>query len=1526
MAPLRLEIVVQPRSIPSPSGSTPLEKSTKWLEICYGDPTIQDLSEILEERFFQRNHVPLNIEILKFLDDLELYPEYRVRDVFSDIIDSEASGRGYSTVKVYRNPPSRAELADPRRFESLPPNSLARLKKRSLPPLFSENEEPERGNHDLPLLNPSPAQSGTDKRQKVAAFDTWNYIHPDRPMDSLELHSVRYDQTRARSQLPPSNRHVDGSPKRKRESVHLQTFDELAEVLQGSHPYGTPISSQTVPHASDKPCQEVVGIQCETEMMFIPNSPVSGQHTLGHRAPTVIGAPELVTPNSPELPPADPFSSLSREASSQMPPPATLPPPPNQQHEIQQNASTGVPLQSLHASEGGLILSPELATHRLHEKPTVKSAKKTSSPKLGDKVTQPGRLHRPKSLKPSPGPRRSRKVINGVKQKTPSVFDPIETSEGSSYEHEQLRSVKRFKTTITPPQAPKSSHPQARSASKSPGDRILLPIPNSAAVLPETLADSAPPKSYQHPSTVSQQAVPGATTAPANGRDADAAVCGKGIKKRPERAAWPQASGVEPTDQLSKTTANAGASNDSASPQKPSQGIDTAMQLSLHGSDLPQVSGDSSQYRFGDEQDTKAKQKAQADFDRIAAMRSDSRTTLEFPRAEDYTIAGQNVDQEFKYPALNIWNGDRPDMATMTLEERRQWNLKHVMPVHLAKLREYGDQALAGKKQQQAAQAGARRREKQARAQEAKEAKQEKVLAKRRAAEEQRASQQQAEAETEKAATEETHSDEVQSQATENRMEGQRASVGQRRHSQQAEAETPNFADFPQPTRIKTNPRAQQKEPSAEEVVEGNAEKGKPAVDAEPSSLVPTQAMSGHNVKQGTRLALEQGVCNSNQAWLLNRSPKAIYSAERQLRLANEWLKQTKRSSMVVQVPPAIVKTTPSAPAPDKQQTQQKAQLTAKQVQRQRNEDRTSTQRIVSTTGPFMDDDALIAAGLSARLPATSTARKGAAAKLDTTDKVMRTTNAETKRVVPGKSQLQGILKTAESRSSSPVAGLSDPVRVRSMTPAIPTSSNSLNTENTVSAEAKVVALRRAATVAPEALETPVRNVFRAARSVSFADDALPSSSSQSQDVNMRSTMQSSGVKKGMLYRALEESNARRADEASERAKPISARATATLNKVTKPPTKAKQTKLTQHISHDTKQKGKAVDRPPARQYPVGEPLNYVSLSEASTYFSDESEGQRMVKAGPSSRKRMKPILKSSAVAQTLPDRRFTIPPRQVALSTSRPSRNLRPRARPTNSLPRPPRLVTSGKSVTISSSSSSSYSDSEVEKVFEQTDDVTLLPQRNASQQSPGASSPLNSQRSATVSKRSSQADLRSSLVPEPSSTPKQQTGDLKTSQRSEEWRLSQEADRQLQREHMEAMRRERMAKAAPPTKQSSTPVPSEGTPVQRPRTRAEQQGDTSDGKRVARAGFDDSSLSQLRKVQMARQPAAASKKIVPPREQVEAPLAVELANGIDSGSYSSSNDTEMVDPGQLLRQKSEVPKTRNALSKVFAELWPRK
>ncbi|KAI4089272.1 MAG: hypothetical protein LQ344_005490 [Seirophora lacunosa] len=1513
MAPLRLEIVVQPRSIPSPSTSTPQEKSIKWLEICYGDPTIQDLSEILEERFFQRNHVPLNIKILKFLDDLELYPEYKVRDIFSDIIDSQASGRGCSTVKVYRNPPSSAELADPTRLESLPPTSLARPKKRPLPPLFSENvltEYPERSNHALPLHDPSLAQIGRDKRQKVEAFGTRDYIHPDRPLGSLEFHNVHYAQRRAPSPRAPFNRHADGSRKRKRESVDLQNLDELTEIPQASDPYGTPISSETAPHATDKPRQMMVDIPRETEVISIPDSPVNGQNTFDHRAPTVSGAHEPAKHSSPELPSTDPSLSRSREPSSHILPPKIIPPPPNQQHEIQQNASMGAPLQPQQASEGRLNVSQESAIGPSHQEPTIIGVKKTPSPKLGDKATQLGRLRRPKSLKPPPGSGRSLKVINGVKQKTPSLFDPIETSEGSSYEHEQLRSAERLKAATESHQTPKSTHTQA--------EPDLLRATTHSHTPPEAFADTVPPKSYQEPTTTLQRKVHSATTALGNGNAAYASACGTELETHPKQVAGQQANEKERTDQSSKITAGA-VSNQTVPTEQLSEGIYTAVQSSSQRSECLPVPADSSQHVGHEKQDTEAKQKAQAEFDRIAAIRGDRtssprRRTSEPARAEENITGGQNACKEFEHPSFQTLNNvNQPDLASMTLEERRQWNLKYVMPVHLAKLREYNDQALGVKKQEQAAQAEARRREKQARAQEAKEARQAKMAAKKRAAEEQRAGQKQAKAEAGKAATEGRHPAEDQSQATEHRTEGLKARVGQRRQTQQAEAEKSKPTDFLQPTRMKTNAHAQTKEPSAKQVAKGVAEKAKQAAEAGPSSLVPGQAMSGNDANQVIESAPEQGVCNSNyQTWLLNRSPKAIHSAERQLQLANEWLKQTKRKSMVVQVPRVTAKATSSAPAPNKQQAQQNSQRPAKQVQKQRNEDTMGAQRLVSTTGPFMDDDALMAAGLTARLPVTSAPRQGLTSGLGTTDKVTHTTNAETKRVVPSKPQLHGILKAAESKSSSPAVDKSRAVRVRSMTPAIPSSSNSSIRGYAVSAEA-----RRAATAAPEALKTPVRNAFRAARSVSFADDALPSS--QPPDVNTNSTTQSSGARKGMLYRALEESNAKKADEASERAKATSARTTADLNKVTKPQTKAKQTKMTQHISHDTKQKGKAVDRLPARQHLLEEPLSYASLSEASTYFSDESDGHRMGKAGPSSRKRAKPILKASTVGPTLSDKRCTVPPRQVALSTSRPARNpvsrVRRRARSTH-------LVPSNISISISSSSSSSYSDSEVEKVFGQTDDVALLPLRNPSQQSLGASSRAESQRSATVTKTSSQA-------PEPSSTLKQPTNDFKASQRSEEWRLSQEADRQLQREHMEALRQERLTEA-PPTKQNGTPVSSQRTPVQRPLRQIEQKTGKSGGKPTVSAGFDTSSLSKLRKAQTASQaasqPAVGSKKTVPRRDQVQAPLTVELANGIDSGSDSSSSNTDEVDPGQLVRKISDPPKKRNPFSKVFAELWPRK
>ena len=166
------------------------------------------------------NNRPLNIKILKFLDDLELYPSYKVRDIFLDINNPHANDKSLSTVKVHRNPPTSAELADPRRFESLPPESLARPKKRPLPPLFSDtvrDEFREPIDHRNPLRAYSPVLShGNHKRQKIEEFDLHLYTDPDRPLDSLEAHNGHRNNFRTTPQRPgPPTRQIMDSQKRK---------------------------------------------------------------------------------------------------------------------------------------------------------------------------------------------------------------------------------------------------------------------------------------------------------------------------------------------------------------------------------------------------------------------------------------------------------------------------------------------------------------------------------------------------------------------------------------------------------------------------------------------------------------------------------------------------------------------------------------------------------------------------------------------------------------------------------------------------------------------------------------------------------------------------------------------------------------------------------------------------------------------------------------------------------------------------------------------------------------------------------------------------------------------------------------------------------------------------------------------------------------------------------------------------------------------------------------------------------------
>ncbi|KAL8713608.1 MAG: hypothetical protein Q9220_002470 [cf. Caloplaca sp. 1 TL-2023] len=297
MAPLRLQIVVQPRTALSASGSGPSEPLIKWLEICPGNPTIQELSEILEARFYQRNHAALDIKILKFLDDVELYPSYKVRDIFEDLQNDKDGAKLFSTVKVYRNPPTAAQLSDPRRFESLPADSLARPRKRPLPPLFTDtaryNDREEVDHHDGSARESPDEVDRPAKRHKARQSSTGPFLDPDRPLDSLEGTLDCHDLSNEPRKYKSPRRQVEDSqrsPQRKR-----------------SNPYGTPISSQISPHEQAGPgAVEVISIpdtpphhDMESRGTQSPEIPSSVE--LSSQAQGVFIKPEL-TAHRPQVP------------------------------------------------------------------------------------------------------------------------------------------------------------------------------------------------------------------------------------------------------------------------------------------------------------------------------------------------------------------------------------------------------------------------------------------------------------------------------------------------------------------------------------------------------------------------------------------------------------------------------------------------------------------------------------------------------------------------------------------------------------------------------------------------------------------------------------------------------------------------------------------------------------------------------------------------------------------------------------------------------------------------------------------------------------------------------------------------------------------------------------------------------------------------------------------------------------------------------------------------------------------------
>ncbi|KAI4188279.1 MAG: hypothetical protein L6R41_002230 [Letrouitia leprolyta] len=1027
MAPLRLQIVVQPRVLPSPSGPTPTlpEPTIKWLEICPDNLTIQQLSERLEKRFFDRNHAladpvgdnrALNIKILKYLDDLDLFPEYRVGDIFEDINKSQASDKSYSTVKVYRNPPTREELLDPRRFESLPPNSLARPIKRPLPPLFAEaTQHISSGltDHGHPPRGYLPVQSqGRNKRQKVDAIGFQLYTDSDRPLDSLE---DRPDVPLRNAHVRPSAiTHVEDSQK-KRRSFEPRKPTVSTRIHQGSDPYGTPISSQTGLHDVDKPLGN--------EVVYIPDSPVSVINAYSDDSSQPSSSEKLKRSRSPEIPTSNASSSVSQELQSQIPPVALLPPS-DQQHQVQASANqrTSKPSPIVSIQVPPISQEPPV-THP--DQVAVDNITKTPSPKQKEDVTQPGRLRRPKPKPPKqpPSSKVTHKTINGVRQTATSVYDPIETSEGSSHERELLRSAKRSKTSAVH-EGPKSKVVQSELIRASSGARSLEPNVAQPKPIshPSSIATSgyAPFKPVLDPKTIQVQAFSPAApttihdTGLSPGRPKQHEVSRKhsaGTSMQSERS-----SDLDSTSSTQEHQTNIEQAHQPTVASEKSQAATTKAGRRPVGLNqvLASDAGENSRGRSLKQQLDEAeenKRKAQAEFDRIAALqieqkRLDEQTNQSaFEHSEESSFSNE-VGKVAAPFAPVISNGSQQPLKAMSLEEQRAFNLKHVTPgltkqlsgiieKKALELQQEKDRQAAIEKQEQAARLEAHRQARLARVQASKD---QEMAAQEKARDDKTAQQQRFQ-------TQEVQG--KQKLLTDQKQQEEQIKVSQGK-SKLKQAQEPNKeevvgnANAPARKRITKKTNAQHEDspgtlpkygshkaqPVAKEdqtLNDGSplASQNQAKVGDTASGQAATKVDRSHDqidTSEG-QSAAQQVVGEHSLDWLIQRSPKAIYNARLQLQLANKMLKHTKRDSTAVKTPRPASNLDPTILHDYNPASSHRAQLPAEKGSKQRQDVSKAVQQGNQSNKTFTDSEALRAAGIFARVPKNVSSGIGASDK-----------------------------------------------------------------------------------------------------------------------------------------------------------------------------------------------------------------------------------------------------------------------------------------------------------------------------------------------------------------------------------------------------------------------------------------------------------------------------------------------------------------------------------------------------------------
>ncbi|KAL8652653.1 MAG: hypothetical protein Q9226_004180 [Calogaya cf. arnoldii] len=1526
MRPLRLQIVVQPRVLSSPANPTPSEPIIKWLEVCTGNPTIQELSETLEKRFLQRNHTALNIKILKFLDDVELFPDYKVRDIFDDIKDVKSGDKDSSIVKVYRNPPTTVELADPRRFDSLPPDSFARPIKRPPspylrpppPPLFADAVRDEA--HDsFHRRDPQSSQfedptQAPNKRRKIQMYGSNPYTnHPDQAIDSREIvdHDYIYSHTaRQHPSQEPQVKNSQPSPRNKRKSIAALLSRSLLKCDSGSDPYGTPLSSQ-ISQLED-------GRIREAGVVSVPDSPPD--RIIDHGRESVAnsdsrsGSPEL--PSSlerssqwPEASTKDQSSDLLQRprqspqtiVESQTRPLARLPVnrkkvSPPRKPDFWSEVDEAELDRRLEPPETAQKASTMMKSKIPSKDPTISRSDSASQalPLLGNPeclaykadgdTEKGGRLKRPNVAKSALALQGTSKVINGIRQKAPSItgiFDPIETSEGSSYEQQLPRSLKRARTNI-PKKNARRTAPQKAASKNSLIVRLRVPKltqPSSSAV--------SPPEVSRDSMMVDPHGIQNIAPTQELGSQAAKGEAQNSSIKMPYLAAT-----NDPADQSSRSSNVTASSNEQAQskrkhaklgPGSSSPGIAIQTDSTVPPVQRTPVLPDehavgtvgtsySLEQKMGDEsiarqvkEAAEIKEKAQAEFDRITALQKKRQSLQDLkvgPLAADFPIK-LAVIEEPTSSAVALSDEAKRIYSSDDLEARRKYGLEQLAStrnkyfkdtvaidsfradLHVDEMNEHQKDSKLKIGESQA-EANNKRRAKEQKNKEARM-----TIAKRIEKENRSGGAQE---KTERAQIVTEREPPVSKQKTKDVKPAQQREVksNQATYTKRA-SEGQSSQEAPEQT-----PETRRKEDNLPVEVEAEAAKAK--LD-EAKSMVYTK---------GT-------VPDSGASKLAERSPKARLNAQRQLQIANEALKHSNNDFATDKTSAAtatskIARSTSRAPKTQQNTSAKQAAKKTRGDTQEPNGQRRSEAR--NLTHPV--DDAALRAARAAGLSVTAKSTTAASNCSDTAAARIGTPKAISIDVAADGATRP--TKEPSRRSSSSSTPRNEPSRARTMTPAIPNSSMQSFSD---SAEARAW---RAASVSVRNLHSPTRNSSQAkvnasGRSVSFAEEPLISQLHNSKTSDQKSTPTPSDQISRMI-------------------------------KVGKTPERTKQTTMTQHI--DRKLKGKLIDPPSPIRAPVIKEIIISSESEASTFYSDESEGTRNSRAGPSSRKKPKPRTSSSLSASNVavsdsggPHHTTTITNTHAHKHNSSGAPN-QPASQPVKT---PSKVVVqnNGTKSRRSDTQSDAESDSRLSRSASaaSTDDVSNLPQIGGVRQ---------------VRPESLNRD-KNDHVPRTSTPSDEDDSDSAPEVRDEE-RLQLEANEQLQRECSQAMETKTTTDLQPSKVEGLGKVNGQSRQTIQPAVRTQHK---KYGSRVRiNPTYENVSLSQLMKAQAAEPMSLnGSAKRGPSPNSIDQ-STVESSSASDSEDSSSSGSVDMFKKAQDAGSNS-TPQKKRVLPSIWKDLYGR-